>query len=197
MAANLRTTYTVEEYLTFERQSDTKHEYFAGEIVARAGASYAHNLIVGNVGAMLHEQLRHRACSVVMGSQRILATRSSAVTYPDVMVVCGQPHFTDEQHDTLTNSTVIIEVLSPSTEDDDRGRRFRHYRTLESLQEYVLIAQDEYHVEHYVRAEHGWWHFTEATELDAAIQLVSIECTLALADVYERVTLTEVRESRQ
>jgi len=197
MAANPKTTYTVEEYLAFERQSDTKHEYFAGEIVAMAGASYEHNLIVGSAGAALHGQLRHRACVVVMCSQRILVSPHGPVMYPDVAVICGQPQFADERSDTLANPTVIVEVLSSSTEVDDRGQKARHYRTIESLQEYVLIAQDEYHVEHYVRAEHGWWHFTEATELDAAIQLISIECTLALADVYERVTLATPEENRQ
>jgi Uma2 family endonuclease len=197
MAANPRTTYTVEEYLAFERQSETKHEYFAGEIVAMAGASYEHNIIVLNAGASLHAQLRGRSCAAVPSDLRLRVSPIGPLTYPDIMVICGQPQFTDERPDMVTNPTVIIEVLSPSTEGDDRGRKFRHYRTIASLQEYVLIAQDEYRIEHYVRAENGWWRFTEATDLEASIQLESIGCTLALADVYERVTLTATEESRQ
>jgi Uma2 family endonuclease len=197
MAANPKTTYSIDEYLAFERQSDTKHEYFAGEILAMAGASFEHNLIAGNTYASLHTQLRRRPCAVLPSDQRLRVSPIGPLTYPDIMVVCGQPQFTDERPDTLLNPTVIIEVLSPSTEGDDRGRKAKHYRTLESLQEYVLIAQDEYRIEHYVRAENGWWRFTEATDLGASIQLSSIECTLALADVYERVTLSELEGNRQ
>jgi len=197
MAANPKTMYTVEEYLAFERQSDTKHEYFAGEIVAMAGASYNHNLSVMSTGVTLYTQLRGRPCATLPSDQRLRINPVGPLTYPDIMVVCGQSQFTDERPDIVTNPTVIIEVLSPSTEGDDRGRKFQHYRTIKSLKEYVLIAQDEYRIEHYVRAEHGWWHFTEATEFDAAIRLDSIECTLALAEVYERVTLTATEENRQ
>jgi Uma2 family endonuclease len=197
MAANPRTTYTVEEYLAFERQSDTKHEYFAGEIVAMAGASYEHSLIVMSTGVSLYNQLRGRPCATLPSDQRLRISPIGPLTYPDIMVVCGQPQFTDERPDTVTNPTVIVEVLSPSTESDDRGRKFKHYRTIESLQEYVLIAQDEYRIEHYVRAENGWWRFTEAVGPGASIQLDSIGCTLALADVYERVTLVATEESRQ
>ena len=197
MAANPRTTYTVEEYLAFERASDTKHEYYAGEIVAMAGASYEHNLIAMNTGASLHSQLRGRPCAVLPSDQRLRVGPLGPLTYPDIMVVCGQPQFTDERPDTVTNPTVIIEVLSPSTEGDDRGRKTKHYRTLESLQEYVLIAQDECHVEHFIRAENGWWRFNETADRAATIHLSSIDCTLALADVYERVTFAESGESRR
>ena len=197
MAANPTITYTIEEYLAFERASETKHEYYAGEIVAMAGASYEHNLIAMTTGTSLSVQLRGRACAVLPSDQRLRVGPFGPLTYPDLMIVCGQPQFTDERPDTVTNPTVIIEILSPSTEGDDRGRKTKHYRTLESLQEYVLIAQDECHVEHYVRAEHGWWHFNEATDRTATIQLSSIGCTLALADVYERVDFTAPAKGRQ
>ena len=197
MAAHPRTNYTVEEYLAFERTSETKHEYFAGEIVAMAGASYEHNLIMGDTFGSLRNQLRGKSCTVLPSDQRLRVSSQGPLTYPDIMVVCGPPHFTDERPDTVTNPTVIIEILSPSTERDDRGRKTKHYRTLESLQEYVLIAQDECHVEHYIRAEHGWWRFNEATDRAATIQLSSIDCTLALAEIYERVAFTEPGEHRQ
>ena len=197
MAAHPRTTYTVAEYLAFERASETKHEYFAGEIVAMAGASDRHNLIVGDTAATLHGRLRGTPAAVLMSNQRLGVGLQGPLTYPDIMVVCGQPQFMGEQTETLTNPTVIIEVLSPATEGTDRGRKTKHYRTLASLQEYVLIAQDECNVEHYVRAEHGWWHFNEATDRTATIQLPAIGCTLALVEVYERVSFTAVGEGRQ
>lgn len=197
MAANPQATHTVEEYLAFERASDTKHEYYAGQIVAMAGASYAHNLIAGDTYASLHAQLRGQQCTVLPSDQRLRISPVGPLTYPDIMAVCGQPHFTDERPDTVTNPTVIIEILSPSTDDDDRGRKTRHYRTLAPLQEYVLIAQDEYRIEHCVRAENGRWRFTEATDPAATIHLSSIGCTLTLADTYERVTFDAPEESRQ
>lgn len=197
MAANPKTTYTVEEYLASERASETKHEYYAGEIVAMAGASYEHNLIMGDTYASLRNQLRGKSCAVLPSDQRLRVSPVGPLTYPDIMVVCKRPQFTDKRADTVANPTVIIEILSPSTEGIDRGRKTKHYRTLESLEEYVLIAQEECHVEHYIRAEHGWWRFNEATDRAATIQLSSIDCTLALAEIYERVTLPEPMEDRQ
>lgn len=189
MAAYPVATYTVEEYLAFERASEIKHEYFAGEIVAMAGASWEHNLIVGDTYGSLHRQLRGRLWAVLPSDQRLRSGPIGPLTYPDIMVVCGRPHFAEERPDSVTNPTVIIEVLSPTTEGDDRGKKFRHYRTIASLREYVLIAQDEYHVEQYIRAERGWWRCNEVTDLGASIELAAIGCTLALADVYERVAL--------
>ena len=197
MAAHPQTTHTVEEYLAFECASETKHEYFAGAIVAMAGASYEHNLSTGDTYASLRNQLRGTSCTVLPSDQRLRVSPQGPLIYPDIMVVCGRPQFTDERPDTVTNPTVIIEILSPSTEADDRGRKTKHYPTLESLQEYALLARDECHVEPYIRAEHGWWRFNEATDRAATIQLSSIDCTLALAEIYERVNFTEPVGHRQ
>ncbi|MBI3797413.1 MAG: Uma2 family endonuclease [Deltaproteobacteria bacterium] len=180
-------SYTPEEYLALERKAEFKSEYLAGEIFAMSGASRQHNLIAGNVFASLHAQFRHRPCEVYMGDMRVKVSSTGLYTYPDVVALCGEPRFDDEQKDTLLNPTVIIEVLSPSTEAYDRGGKFGHYRKLDSLQEYVLISQEEPHVEHYVRQSDTQWLLSEASSEQGSIQLPSISCTLALAEVYEKV----------
>lgn len=192
MTANLQTALTIEEYLAFERGSEIKHEYYAGEVFAKAGASFAHNLIVMNTGASLHAQLRGRPCRVLPSDLRVLIEATGLFAYPDITVICGQPRFFGaDPPDTLLNPTVIVEVLSPSTEGYDRGKKFRHYRAVRSLQEYLLIAQDARRIERYVRREDGFWLFSEAVGAGETVELPTIACTLALADVYEGVTLPE------
>ena len=179
---------TEAEYLAFERASETKHEFLDGEVFAMSGASEAHNLISINTAATLHTRLRGRSCKVYPSDMRI-KTPGGLYTYPDLSVVCGgDARFSENEFDTLLNPTVLIEILSPSTERYDRGRKFQAYRELDSLQEYVLIAQDSPHIERYLRQADHVWQFTEAIGLDAEIKLTSIECTLVLADIYEQVT---------
>lgn len=187
MVANAQKKWTVEEYLAFERASETRHEYFAGDIFAMSGASEQHILITGNTFSSLLVQLRKRPCKVYPIDMRV---KVSAIkyTYPDVSVVCGEPRFTDDKFDTLTNPIVIIEVLSPSTENYDRGKKFQHYMTLETFQEYILVAQDEVSVEHYIRQTDGRWLYSRAQTLAAEIKLPSIGCTLLLADIYDKVS---------
>jgi Uma2 family endonuclease len=181
---------TPEQYLEFERNSDERHEYFQGEIYAMSGASEAHNTITFNTAGSLHFQLRKRPCKGYSTDMRVKVRAVGLYTYPDVVVVCGEPKFEDGEFDTLLNPTVLIEVLSPSTENYDRGKKFQHYRTLESLQEYLLISQESARIEHYVR-EGDQWIFTDATQLEDVVTLPSIDCTLALADVYEKVSFEE------
>ena len=181
---------TPEDYLKFERQSETKHEYFDGEIFAMTGASEKHNTISGNAFASLHTQLRKQPCSVYPSDMRVRTYSTVHYTYPDISVVCGEAKFEDDEVDTLLNPTLIIEVLSPSTENYDRGKKFQHYRTLPSLQEYLLIAQDSVSVEHYIRKDNEWI-FSDAASLEAVITLPSINCSLALGDVYEKVNFGE------
>lgn len=178
---------TADEYLRFERQSEIKHEYDNGEIFAMSGASTNHNVIMMSVGSNLYVQLRERPRIVYPSDMRVKTRSKIHYTYPDVSVVCEKPQFEDNTFDTLLNPTVIIEVLSPSTENYDRGKKFQSYRTIPSLQEYLLIAQDRFHIEHFVR-EGERWIFTDASTLDAVLTLGSIGCTLALRDVYEKVT---------
>src|SRR5262249_9988400 len=143
MTAQPKPYITEAEYLELERASASKHEYLAGEIFAMTGASEQHNLIASNVTATLHRQRRGRSCRVYPSDMRIKVTQTGLNTYPDITVVCGPPEFTDPtKRDTLINPMVIIEILSPSTERYDRGLKFQNYRTIPSLQEYILIAQD-------------------------------------------------------
>jgi Uma2 family endonuclease len=189
MSAQLKIRLTPEEYLAVERKAEYKSEYLAGEVFAMSGASEAHNLIAGNVFAALHAQLRKRPCKVYPSDMRVKVSATDLYTYPDVTVVCGEAQFDDDRQDTLLNPTVIVEVLSPSTEGYDRGAKFEHYRKLESLREYVLIAQDKHHVEHYVRQPDNQWLLSETDSLPDTIHLPSINCDLALADVYDKVDI--------
>jgi Uma2 family endonuclease len=190
MSAVPQTKWTPEEYLAFERVSEIKHEYFNGEIFAMTGSSRNHNRITIKTGTILLNQLGQRRCDVFASDMRVKIKKIGKYTYPDVSVVCGEPEFEDQEVDTLLNPNVIIEVLSPSIENCDRGKKFQHYRTIESLQEYLLISQDSVSIEHYVRQGEKWV-LTDAKTLDTVLTLPSIDCTLALADVYEKVEFEE------
>jgi len=180
--------YTPEEYLERERLADYRSEYFAGEIFAKAGASRTHNLIVGNVSASLTTQLRERPCEVYANDMRVQADQARQYSYPDVVVVCGEAQFRDGREDTLSNPVVIVEVLSPSTEANDRGEKFMRYRQIPSLTDYVLLSQYARRIEHFVKQPDGSWRMTEANGEDSLL-LASTACVLSLADVYNKVTL--------
>ncbi len=192
--SNRKSVMTTEAYLEFERQSEIKHEYLNGEIFAMSGASERHNLIVLNTGASLHTQLRKRPCKAYPSDMRVRIKGTSFYTYPDLSAVCGNAEFEDDVLDTLLNPSVIIEVLSPSTENYNRGKKFQQYRKLDSLQDYVLIAQDSMRIEHYAR-QGEQWILTDVTSADGIVTLASIGCTLALSDVYEKVTFESDDES--
>jgi Uma2 family endonuclease len=183
-----------ETYLALERASELKHEYRNGEMIPMTGASRWHNLIVGNIYAALHHQLRKRPCEVYPSDMRVKASSTGLYTYPDIVVVCGAPLLEDDYKDTLLNPSVIVEVLSKSTEGYDRGEKFEHYRTLATLTDYILVAQDRVHVEHYQRREKGEWLFAEYKRLDQVVDIQSIHCTIELADVYEKVTALAAAE---
>ncbi|MDZ4769811.1 MAG: Uma2 family endonuclease [Chloroflexota bacterium] len=178
---------TSEEYLDFERASSERHEFVNGEVFLMAGALIEHTTITFNVGASLHSQLRPTSCRVV-GMDTKVRIRVRDYVYPDLIVVCGEPQFHDNKRDVLLNPTVIIEILSASTEAYDRGAKFASYRAVPSVQEYILIAQDRPRIEQYIRQDGEIWQFRTADGLDAAINLPSIGARLLLADVFERVT---------
>lgn len=177
---------TAAEYLTLERQAQQRNEFFNGQIFAMAGASRAHNLIALNVGSELRSQFRGRPCEAYVADMRLKVSASGLYTYPDVIALCGQPVFEDAHVDTLVNPAVIVEVLSDSTEAFDRGERFAQYRRLESLRDYVLIAQNKVRVEHYVR-QGDQWVLSEASAIGSSIHLASIGCDLAINAIYEKV----------
>ncbi|MEO6809674.1 MAG: Uma2 family endonuclease [Isosphaeraceae bacterium] len=184
--AAARSRYTPEEYLALERQTESKNEYIDGQIHAMSGATLPHNLVAGNIYTRLNIQIWDRPCRAFMGDMRVCVSPTGLYTYPDVTVVCGEPQLLDDHFDTLLNPTVIVEVLSPSTEAYDRGDKFAHYRRLASLQEYVLVAQNRVHVERYARQGKEWL-LTEFNQLDDVLRLASIDCEVALRDVYAKV----------
>ena len=199
MTAQPRRTVSPEEYVEFERNSDEKHEYYAGIIYAMAGGSARHNRIAGSTYAALYTHLRRRNCTVYPSDMRVKAIQTGLYTYPDISVVCGNEQFEDKKQDTLLNPSIIIEILSPSTEKYDRGKKFQHYRSIFSLREYILIAQDEYHIEQFTRQSDHTWVFSEAVGLSEMIHLAAIQCTLLLEEVYEQVDLSqsETEEAEQ
>lgn len=193
MSSQAQPHCTAAEYLALERDAPTRNEYLDGEIFAMAGASRRHNLICLNVGAELRAQLRERPCEVYTSEMRVKIAATGLYTYPDGVVVCGEPAFEDAEVDTLLNPTLLVEVLSKSTEDYDRGGKFEHYRTIESLREYVLVAQNKAQVVHYVRQDDGTWLLAEISGLEGRVILPSIEAELIMAEVYAKVKLDRVQ----
>ena len=189
MSSQPKTRFTLEEYLAIDRQSEHKNEYFDGELFAMTGASRKHNLITANVTSSLHIQLKGRQCEVYASDMRVKVSSTGLYTYPDVIVVCDAPTFEDKEIDTLINPTLIIEVLSKSTEGYDRGDKFGLYRKLDSLLEYILISQDKHHIEHYVRQSDNQWLLSEEDDLRATIVLPAIKCELALAEIYYKIEI--------
>jgi Uma2 family endonuclease len=180
---------TPEEYLAFERAAEYKNEYFDGEIIAMTGASRAHNLIMTNLLAELRQRLRGKPCEVYPSEMRVRIPSANIYTYPDVVVVCGEPEFEDGHVDTLLNPTLLVEVLSKSTASYDRSVKSGYYRTPPSLTEYLLVAQDDYHVEQYIKQQDGRWLIADIRGQEGRIELPSVGCVLSLSDVYERVEM--------
>jgi len=191
MSQQVKPYISPEEYLRLERQSEHKSEYVNGEIFAMTGASRKHNLVAGNVFREISQQLKSRQCEAYVGDMRVKVSATGLYTYPDVVVVCGEPEFEDKYVDTLLNPTLLVEVLSPSTERYDRIAKSSYYRTLDSLAEHLLVAQDEVRLEQYVKQPNGQWLLLECNSLDNVVELPSIGCSLTLGDVYDKVTLDQ------
>jgi len=184
-----KTLLTPEQYLAIEREAEYKSEYFRGEMLAMSISDWAHNQLVVNLVAGFHNQLRSRPCDVYPSQMRVLVRATGLYTYPDVVVVCGERRFVDERRDILLNPSLLVEVLSPTTEAYDRGRKFEHYRSIESFSEYLLVASDRVHTDLHTRRPDGRWLLTSANRLEDSLDLQSIGCQLALADLYEKVDL--------
>ncbi len=183
------------DYLQAERQNPTKREYLAGEVRALAGASEPHNIIVFNLGGMLYHSLRGKPCRGYVVDMRVKVPELPAYLYPDVVIVCGQPQFEDEQEDTLLNPTAVIEVLSPSTEAFDRGEKFAAYQRIPTLREYLLVAQDRTHVEHFIRQPGGEWQRSEYTDLTQKLHLPSVGIVVPVDLIYEGVDPTHSKQA--
>jgi Uma2 family endonuclease len=189
MSASLNRPLTPEEYLAMERREPAKHEYYRGELFAMGGATRQHNLISGNISAALHDQLRHRDCESYQNDMRVKVTPAGLYTYPDIVVTCEKPRFEDDVFDTLINPQVIFEIVSRSSEVYDRGKKWEMYRMLDSLREYLVVANDRSQVDHYLR-ENENWTLVGVRGLESTINLPSIGCRLLLADIYAKVELS-------
>lgn len=178
-----------DEYFRRDQHSDTKLEYYAGTVVAQAGSTARHNLIAANLIGHLFPQVRRSGCRIFPSDMRVQAVDQSVYTYPDITVVCGAPQYADPGQMTLLNPTVIIEVLSPTTQARDRSEKLLYYRQIESLQAYILIAQHTAYAQCYTRQTAHFWYVHLADALTDQIAVAPIGCALALADVYEGIAL--------
>ncbi len=175
-----------EEYLRLERAAVTKSEFVDGEMFAMSGGTRAHSALAVRWGGEISAKLRGRNCHVYSSDLRIRTQGAGSYVYPDVSVVCGKPETHRKADDILTNPTVVIEVLSPSTEAYDRGAKFGLYREIPSLQDYILVHADAVHVEQFSRQPDNWV-FREYSGLEALVHIASIDCTVALKDIYEGI----------
>ncbi len=182
--------YSPAEYLALEENCDYRSQYYYGEIFAMAGASRRHNVIAMNISARLHAALRERGCEIYQTDMRVKVS-SDLYTYPEVVIVCGEPQIERLHGENLLNPLILIEVMSPSTEKFDRGDKSRLYRLMPSVKEYLLVSQEKTHVEHFIRQENGDWLLKESSEMTDIVNFPSIDCSLSIAEIYERIDLTE------
>ena len=185
--AQRNTKMTPEEYLAFERASETRHDYWDGQVYDMAGESETHSKICTNISTALKVRLRGRGCVVFSPNMKVKTASGGPFVYADVIVTCGERQYHDEKQDLLLNPQVIIEVLSPSTADYDREEKFARYREIASLKDYVLVSQRRPYVEHFIRQEKFPWGFSVAADLSDSIHLTAIGCDLPLAEIYEEI----------
>ena len=188
MSAVPKPKLTVAEYLAIEREAEFKSEFYDGEMFAMAGASLEHNRVSENLSIEIGKRLTSGPCQSFSRDLRVRIERTGLYCYPDLVIVCGEPLMADEDEDTLVNPCVVFEVLSPSTERYDRTIKLRHSKQLQSVQEYVLVAQDEPLCERFTRQPDGSWTHAEFVGLNATLELTAVPVAVPLADVYTRVT---------
>ncbi|MGB3535835.1 MAG: Uma2 family endonuclease [Microcoleaceae cyanobacterium] len=185
-------TYTPEEYLILEEQSETRNEYHDGEIVPMSGGTVNHNSIIVNLVAFLKFAFRGQNKSLFTSDVRLWIPESNRYTYPDVQIICGEVAYHENRKDTIINPTVIIEVLSQSTEAYDKGDKFKYYRSIPSFQEYIIINQYQCEVEQYVKTENNKWLVSYLESEEAVLSLNSVEFEISLRDIYEGVEFESV-----
>ncbi|MCD6012362.1 MAG: Uma2 family endonuclease [Flavipsychrobacter sp.] len=181
--------YTIEEYLEMENAATEKHEYYQGEIFAMSGAKLQHNDIAGNLYANLWNKLKGKPCKPYNSDQRIHIEKNSLFTYPDISIVCGQRNTLNDDQYNVLNPTMIIEVLSPSTKTYDRGDKFKLYRDIPTLKEYVLVDSGSYSIEDFYINEQGNWELNEYKNLSDTLVFNSIGISLPLNDIYDGVNI--------
>ncbi len=195
MSSAVEKRFSPADYLALERVADSKHEFFDGETFAMSGGSLYHSQLAGNIIIEFGKALENSRCRILTSDMRIKLP-TGLYTYPDASVLCENPKFEDGRKDVLLNPMVIIEVLSPSTESYDRGRKFEHYRSCPSLRDYVLISQDRIFVEHFTRqADSDQWLLTTWNSLDATVTFPSLSVSLPLRGIYAKIELPAVAQS--
>jgi len=188
MSAQPQPHLTPEQYLELDRASEFRNEYYNGRMWAMSGGSYRHAAIIASLSRALGNALDGRPCGVTSSDVRISVTADGLYTYPDIVVVCGEPKFVDGRSDTLLNPALVIEVLSPSTEAYDRGFKFAQYRRVEALEEYALVSQTEPRVEVFRRQPGGHWLLSEFVGLEAVCVFDSVNASVPLAKIYDKVS---------
>lgn len=198
MSAMKQRRMTEDEYLAAERKAERKSEYYDGEVVAMAGASFFHNSIKDNLIGLLSPQLRNAGCRTFSSDMKVWSPRTRQYTYPDIVIICGKPEFKDEKTDILLNPKVIIEVLSPSTDRYDRTTKFKGFIALESVQEYILVSQFDPFVQRFVRRTlHSNWEMTPFVGLESDFELATIPVKIPMADIYRDVEFPAAAESNE
>jgi Uma2 family endonuclease len=190
----LKVRITPQEYLELERKSAVKSEYFDGEMFEMPGVTYEHGRILLNLAAALQTQCVERGCAVNGPELRVKISATGLYTYPDLLIVMGEPRFEESRRDTLLNPIVLIEVLSDSTEAYDRGEKFAHYRTIETLREYVLVSQNECRIERFEKQDDGRWLLSETTGMEGFLELLSVSCRVPLSRIYEKIDFVPAGE---
>ena len=187
-------TYTPEEYLALEEQSEIRNEYHDGEIIPTTGGTVNHNKISGNFYAYFKFAKKGQPYDVFMADVRLWIPENNRYTYPDVLIISGEVDYYENRKDTIINPTVIIEVLSQSTEVYDKGDQFKFYRSIPSFQEYIMINQYQYEVEQYVKTDHGKWLVTYLESVESVLSLNSVEFDIPLSDLYEGVEFENIEK---
>ncbi|HMV49878.1 MAG TPA: Uma2 family endonuclease [Blastocatellia bacterium] len=196
-----RFVFTEEQYLDFERNSDERHEYLDGHLILMAGESDDHGDISANLVVAIGSQLRGKPCRVRTKDTKVRSgprprpshNTKGLYSYPDLVVICGEPQHLDSHRDVITNPAVIIEVLSPTTEDFDRRVKFGRYREWnETLTDYLLVSQNQAFVEHFLRREDGEWLYRSYWGLEREVPIDSIQCTLLTTEIYDRISFPAV-----
>lgn len=187
-------TYTPEEYLELEEQAEFKNEYRNGEILAMAGGTTNHNKIAGNFYKRFPLTIQEQDYEVYIGDVKLWIPSTQTYTYPDIMVIEGEPIYQENRRDIVTNPLLIVEVLSKSTKDYDQGDKFRSYRSIPSFKEYILIDQSGYYLEQFSKNTENKWVLTDYEGEDSVLTLDSVELQMSLGEIYERVNFKDVEE---
>jgi Uma2 family endonuclease len=178
--------WTIEQYLDFEDEQETRHEFIQGQVYAMAGATERHNQIASAIHYALYGQMLDRDCQVFQSDMRV-QVEADVSFYPDIVAICGEARYAEEKRIILLNPTLVIEVLSPSTEDYDRGRKFNYYRRFPSLKEYLLVSQEKMQIDHYIRQDENAWLLQGFSMPERKLELSSIGCILLIHETYRKV----------